>query len=385
MDVPYEELFDSSVTLKQHKWTHDALAELPTCKGVLLFANPSGKPIQLLEAANCRRTAQAKLLREDTDPATRKANVSDLTIVIYYTRCYNNFLSQITYIQLAHTVFGKEAADWIQLPKISLAAIEMDAFLPYFYVTDSASEFVGQHRFGLFPSPKAAADFCEILNTVFILCRNPALLKSGKEPSCPYLQMQTCPGPCLNETLRAGYAEAVNQATQTAAGNIEIPQQQLQQQMQQASKQMEFEQAQRCKKKLDLLQKLTRPDYQHVHPLKDLCFLHIDTGPKVSIEGQKRKTQQLMWFKVTAQGAFHLGDFVPDTENSIAEFLETSWTKNLTPLPLKDSKERLSVLSLQLFRSQRPGIWVDCTLGIRLEKIISELKSQWNLNVTIGA
>lgn len=375
MDVSFEELFDSSVTLKQHKWTQDALAELPTCKGVLLFVNAAGKPIQLLQAANCRRTAQAKLLHEDADAVTRKPDVSDLTTVIYCTCCYNNFLSQITYTQLARAVFGKDAANWIQLPKISLAAMDTDAFLPYFYVTDAASEHPGQQRFGLFPSRKAAADFCEILNTVFVLCRNPALLKTGKEPSCPYLQMQTCPGPCLHETLRAGYAEAVNQSVKTAAGTIEIPQQQLQQHMQQASKQMEFELAQRCKKKLDLLNKLTRRDFQHVHPLEDLCFLHIDIGPKVSIEGQKRKTQQLMWFKVTAQGAFHLGDFLPDTENSIAEFIETSWTKNLTPLPLKDSKERLSVLSLHLFRSQRPGIWIDCAKGLWLEKITAALNN----------
>lgn len=382
---PCEELFDSSVTLKQNKWTQDALAELPTCKGVLLFVNAAGKPIQLLQAANCRRTAQAKLLHEDAEPATRKPDVSDLTAVIYCTCCYNNFLSQITYTQRAHAVFGKDAADWIVLPRISLAAIDTDVFLPYFYVTDTGNEHPGQQRFGLFPSRKAAADFCEILNTVFVLCRNPALLKTGKEPSCPYLQMQTCPAPCLNENLRAGYAETINQAAKTAAGNIEIPQQQLQQQMQQASKQMEFELAQRCKKKLDLLDKLTRRDFQHVHPLEDLCFLHIDIGPKVSIEGQKRKQQQLMWFKVTSQWVFHLGDFVPDTENSISEFLETNWTKNSTPLPLKDSKERLSVLSLQLFRNQRPGIWIDCTSGIWLDKIISELKNQWNLNITIGA
>jgi hypothetical protein len=373
MNALYEEQFDSSVVLKQNNWTQDALAGLPTCKGVLLLADPSGKPIQLLEAANCRRTAQAKLLHEDTDPATRKTDVSDLTTVIYYTCCYNHFLSRITYTQLARAVFGKDAANWIQLPKISLAAIEMNAFLPYFYITDAQTEHHDPKRFGLFPSRKAAADFCEILNTVFVLCRNPALLKTGKEPSCPYLQMQTCPGPCLNETLRAGYAEAVHQAAQTAAGTIEIPQQQLQQQMQQASKRMEFEQAQRCKKKLDLLEKLTRPDFQYVHPLEDLCFLHIDTGPKVSIEGQKRKPQQLMWFKVTSQGAFHLGDFVPDMENSIAEFLETRWTKNLTPLPLKDRKERLSVLSLQLFKNNPSGIWIDCANGLWIEKITAAL------------
>jgi hypothetical protein len=148
---------------------------------------------------------------------------------------------------------------------------------------------------------------------------------------------------------------------------------------------MQFEHAQQCKKKLELLNKLTRRDFQYVHPLEDLCFLHIDIGPKANIAGQKRKIQQLMWFKVTSQGAFHLGDFVPDTENGISEFLETSWTNNPTPLPLTDNREGLSVLSLQLFKNNPSGIWIDCTKGIRLEKIISELKRQWNLDVASGA
>lgn len=383
---PYEELFDSSITPEHEKWTKDTLAGLPTCKGVLLFTDASARPIQLLQAANCRRTAQAKLLRDEADATPRKkADVSELTSAIYFSCCHNNFLSQLTYTQLAHAVFDKDADAWIQLPKIVCAAIDLDDFLPYFYVTDSTASRRGQKRFGLFPTRKAANEFCDILNTVFTLCRNPALLQTGRETSCPYLQMQTCPGPCLYENLREGYAAAVNQAIKTAADNIEITQQEFQQQMQQASKQMEFEQAQRCKKKLDLLNKLTRRDFQQVHSLEDLCFLHIDNGPKVSIEGKKRKIQQLMWFKITTEKISHLGNCTPENEDDIKQFIESNWTAEQNSLPPKSTAEHLAILSLHLFRSNRPGIWIDCTHGLWLEQIISELNRCFNLKVNVGA
>lgn len=382
----YEALFQASLYLETTEWTPNTLAELPTCKGVLLFADAAGHPIQLLQAVNCRRTAQARLLQDEDQALTRKkADVSQLTKAIHYTGCYNNFLSQLTYTQLARGVFGNDAKDWIQLPKISLAAIDTDAFLPYFYVTDTADEDPNQQRFGLFPSRKAAADFCESLNTVFVLCRNPALLKTGKEPSCPYLQMQTCPGPCLDENLMGAYAAAVNQALKTAAGNIEKTQQELQEQMQQASEEMRFEKAHRCKKKLERLTKLTGTDFQFIHPLHDACFLHIDIGPKQKPEGGTKKVQQFMWFKVTTRNIYHIGTCTPTTEEEVKRFIETNWSNDQDPLPTKNCRERLSLLSLHLFRSQRPGVWLDCSKGIWLEEVVSELKAGFGLNFNPGA
>lgn len=371
--MAYEALFEAFVRIQNNEWTKDTLAEIPTCKGVLLFTDSTGRPIQLLQAAGCRRTAQAKLLHEETESPARKADVSTLATTIYYTCCHNNFLTQQTYTQLAHEVFGKDVNNWIQLPKVSLAAIDTDAFLPYFYVSDAIGRQTSRHCFGLFPTRKAVADFCELLNTAFVLCRNPALLKTGREQSCPYLQMQTCPGPCLNADLRQDYANTVKQAVETAAGNLEQEQQQAQQQMLQCSKQMDFENAQRCKKKLDLLNKLSRPDLQHVHRLKDVCFLHIDAGPKEKPEGAKRKIQQLMWFKVTAEKTHYLGNCVPETEDDIKQFIETNWAAEQNPLPCRSAAEHLAILSLQLFRSNRPGHWIDCTNGIWLDKITAAL------------
>lgn len=377
----YEALFQASLYIENLKWTKDTLAELPTCRGVLLFADLSGQPIQLLQAANCRRTAQARLLRDPSETGPqKKADISDLTRVIYYTRGYNHFLCQVIYTQLAHSLFGQEAETWIQLPKVSLAAIDTDAYLPYFYVTEAAGGALDQQRFGLFPSRKVAAEFCEILNTVFGLCRNPALLKTGRESSCPYLQMQTCPGPCLSDELRNTYAEAVLQALQTAAGKIESPRQHLRQEMEQASQKMAFEKAQQSKKKLRMLSKLSRSDFRYVHRLEDICLLHVDIGHKEKQEGTNKKVQQLMWYKITGSAIDHLGNCTPINEDEIKTFIETHWDNTENRLSIQDSKERLSLVSLHLFRSQHNGIWLDCTDGIWLEKVMSGLTECFSLS-----
>lgn len=376
--MAYEALFQASLCIQNNEWTKNTLAEIPTCKGVLLFTDSSGRAIQLLQAANLRRTALAKLALEEDESNRRKVDVSGLTEIIYYTCCYNNFLSQLTYTQLAHTIFDKNAVNWVQLPKVSLAAIDTDSFLPYFYVSDSPAAHHAKKKYGLFPTRKTAAEFCEILNTAFVLCRNPSLLKSGRERSCPYLQMQTCPGPCINPDQIDSYFKRIPEVP-AGPGRTTLDLKGLYGLMQDAANAMDFEKANELKKRINLLKKLLRPDFQYVHPLEELCFLHIDIGPKTKIEGHIRKRRQFMWFKVTSQGAFHLGEFDPDTENSIAKFLDANWFPNNNPLPLKDNEELLPIVSLQLYRSQRSGTWIDCSQGIRMDAIITGLNDSFSV------
>jgi excinuclease UvrABC nuclease subunit len=88
MNSPSEELFDSSVALDQDNNTPDALADIPTCKGVLLFTDSSDTPIQLLQAANLRRTARVKLFRQD-EGISKRTDISKLASKIYWRCCYN--------------------------------------------------------------------------------------------------------------------------------------------------------------------------------------------------------------------------------------------------------------------------------------------------------
>lgn len=373
-----EALFEASLCIETDEWTKQRLSELPTCKGVLLFADAEGRPIQLMQAGNLRRTAQAKLVREETCATGRKADISTLTATVFYTSCYNAFESQLTYIRLAHAIFRKEAVDRIQLPKISLAVIETNAYLPFFFVSGDPQRSEHRRVFGLFPSRKAAAEFCEILNAVFDLCRNPSLLNTGREASCPYLQMETCPGPCLDAGLQRRYAEAVRGGCEAAGGDIEQVNQQLYELMNRASQSMRFEQAAVIKKKLASVGKLTGPDFGWVHALENLRILHIDTGAKRKIAGKNKKRQLYKAWQITAEYVYALGDFVPKTPEQVVSFLYRKRDKGL-PVPYTENvKEHLAMLAFFLFRSNPPGLWADCsrripdTMGNILKPLFSE-------------
>jgi hypothetical protein len=193
--------------------------------------------------------------------------------------------------------------------------------------------------------------------------------------------MKTCPGPCLNTELRSDYNSSVKQAVEAASGVIENARQQFLRQMQQHAEKMNFERAQDCKRKLGFLEKLTRSDFQWVHDLNEFCVLHVDVGPKEKQEGSNKKRNQFMWFKITPREICHLGNFSPESEKDAKNFIETNWTHPHPPLDIKNRKELLSLISLQLFRSNRSGIWIDCTRGIWLEKIFSELNRCFDLRI----
>lgn len=382
MDLSYKELFEDSLYLETEQWTKDTLAGLPTCRGVLLFTDRSGKPIQLLQAASLRRTAQAKLLREEEQTPTRKLDISELTHTLYWQCYHNDFLTQVHYFRMAHLLFADSPDDWIQLPRTSYAVIETDTFLPYFYVSEIPEMLPQRIVYGLFPTRKAVSEFAEILNTVFCLCRNPSLLKTGRESSCPYLQMQTCPGPCLDPAQTEAYRARVRQAIEAGSGRIDAAIADLQSRMKQASQTMAFERAQLLKKQTEQLGRLKRPDYQWTHCLKNLCILHVDQSGKVPVEGKKRLMRQYKWLKITSDRVYDLGDFVPQTREDVQRFLEENWTRSDVIDYADKPTEHLRNVSYFICRSHRSGFWLDCTNGIAADPLFAGLEGLFKLETT---
>lgn len=371
-------LFEASLCIESGEWSKETLSKLPACKAVLLLSDARDRPIQLLQAANLRRTAQARLIRDRADTAHRKADISELAKRLFYTRCRNNFESQLTYILTAHAVFQETADDWIHLPKLSLAVIDTDACLPFFHISENPQPNGARRVFGLFPARKAAARFCTILNTVFGLCQNPVLLNTGKEATCPYLQMETCPGPCLDSGLRATYADMVRAACAAAAGQIDQTLGLLQEKMNRASQSMRFERAAVFKKQMEQLKQLTGHEFRWVQDLQDLRILHIDIGAKRKIAGKNKKQQLYQAWKLTANDVYSLGTFVPKTPQQVMSFLHRSWHRGQKIVFIPNTHEHLAALSLFLFRSNPSGLWLNCSRDIPQNSIVCGLFNESN-------
>ena len=97
MTPPYEELFDSSLALKQNKWTQDALLEIPTSKGVLLFVDSQHQPIQLLISANIRRLIANRIEQLSEDQLSKRSNIMKVASHVYYKQTWNDFRGRLSY------------------------------------------------------------------------------------------------------------------------------------------------------------------------------------------------------------------------------------------------------------------------------------------------
>ena len=377
-----EELFEASLCIESNEWTKDTLSSLPACKGVFLFANDLGQPIQLLQAASLRRTAQAKLLgsEDESDTPSRKTDISELAKRLYYTCCYNNFQSQLIYTRLAHAVFKSKANDWIQLPSPAFAVLDRTMKLPYFAVSSNPKITPTRNAFGLFPSRKAAGQFCEILNTVFCLCRNPVLVGTGNEMSCPYLQMQTCPGPCVGKLKMETYQAFVGDALATACGQVDMAIQEKTGQMKTAAQSMHYERAKILKDQVDALKTLKGPVFQWTTPLDALAVLHIDKADKIKVEGQRKLVQQYAVWKITSEASHYLGQCPLDNVETIDAFLKENWAIAEAVPYASNQYEHLATLSLFLFRNNVQGFWENRSSGLPDTRAIFEkLTKQFQL------
>ncbi len=371
MTPPYEELFDASIAFEHKDIIQNTLAEIPACKGVLLFVDPDNHPIQLLQAANLRRTARTKLFPKD-ESISKRTCISELTSKIFWRCCYNDFMAQTSYLRLAHALFEKQTDKWLHLPRPCFSVIETDSRLPYFDVSGNSAMSEKRIVYGLFPSRKAAAVFSKTLNSVFCLCQNPTLLKTPSQSSCPYLQMMKCPKPCLDPAQSQSYAKRVDKAITVANGDMASFLNALGQRMNKAANAMDFEKAAELKKQIDQLKNLKKTDYCWVHNLKNLSVLHMDRTLKKTIKGQRQRIQQYQCLKIDSETISDLGIFSPTSRQEIDRFLEKNWTGG-TVIPGGGGKH-LANLAFFLFRTKRSGLWLDCSEGIVGGQLYAEME-----------
>ena len=214
-----DELFDDCLQIDPAAQTAEALKPLPACKGVLLFADDTLKPIQLLTAANIRRTATHRLFPQDPTVIKKRADISRIARRIYCCRCYNDFGSALKHYQIAKVIYRDTYSEQLSLGKQSYVKIDASVKWPFFSLTDKPAGSGGQNVFGPFPSRKAAAEFIQILQDAFGLCKRPDLLAGGQNfASCPYLQMGTCCAPCVGKIGRDEYLRYIAGAISAAAG-----------------------------------------------------------------------------------------------------------------------------------------------------------------------
>ena len=356
-----QEHFDECVDINPLNESPEKLKQLPSCKGVVLFSDEADRPIQLLITGNIRRLATCRLFGSREEVSTKRTNIAEIVRRIYYRCCYNDFASSFEYLQRASAVWPDTYRQLSPYTKQSYVRIDLSLQWPWFVLTDKPLVSETTKVFGPFPSRKSANAFIEILQEVFGLCRKGKIVETvAKRVSCPYLQMGQCSGPCAGKVSRAEYIEQIEQAITAASVNTQRQKTSFENRIRQLCERMEFEQAEIVSKQLRKLELLNKETYWWTGDLTELAILHIDKSAKVVKLGKRKKAQSFSAFLIRYGSIIRLADFTLDGIEVFYKTFISNLVQDRPEAQLELLYDQLGLLGNFLYRSRRPGIWINC-------------------------
>jgi len=251
------------------------LAELPARRGVFLLLGPKGQPVLLATAASIRARVGFRLAAGD-ERAGRRADLRGVTAGVMWKLADSHFETDWQFLELARAIYPDTYRDLLALRPPWFVRVAPGRRLPTFRRVRGV---VGRGRyFGPFPHARAASRFVEILQDVFGLCRSERLLEQGGR-GCVYAQMGRCPAPCRGGPAAEAYRGLVERACRCAEGDRESAGRWLTEQMQRFSAARQYEQAGKCRARLERLEELAGQEFGHVASAERFQFLLFQRGP----------------------------------------------------------------------------------------------------------
>lgn len=225
------------------------------------------------------------------------------------------------------------------------------------------------HYWGPFPTRQAADFFARTWNDVFCLCRNRTLALGGSGSKCTYFQMNLCPADCVKKEQEIPYPERLKQALHAAQSSPLALMTELTERMKLLAAQLQFEQAQVIKKQLESLDKLQTVPYRWTTDLNKLNILHISQGR--SVRFQKHSVPIYQAFLITGRTAEKLPPFTLDSMVRLLETVQTPPRRCFLEPP--NPSEHLSLLSLFLYKTRPPGLWLNLNEPLKPEQLKNQI------------
>ncbi len=361
-----QELFEGCLEIDPTQQTAEVLSHadkpLPTCKGVVLFADASDRSVCFLIAANLRRTARHRLFPPEAATLSKRADIAPLVRRIYYQCCYNDFASTLKYYRICRLLYPDSWDTLITFPKLWFVRINLSAQWPNFSPTENPLIAHRQKTFGPFGTRKSANAYITALRTAFGLCHRPDLIDSpAKAATCPYLQMHTCPAPCVGNISRQDYFLQIDKAASAASGHGAQYADRIRDEMMRHAAQKQFEAAAALKKRLDALDLLKKGQYRWTRDISKLAILHIDRWARISPPGKKRKSLSYAAYLVKEGQILDCGTFLLDDFTGVYRTLHDHLEEPTGQIAAEKLHETMAITASFLYRSNPPGIWINCS------------------------
>lgn len=343
--------------------------KIPNERGVLLFCDRQNRPVQLLSAASLRRTAISRLepsAPQETSP--RDLRLHEIIRNLYFTVTFCEF-NTLKVHELAARTFFEDPVEHVKLPGLNFVSIDLDDTWPNFRPGSRPGRNL-KTTFGPFMNTPSARRFLENLREIFDLCKRPALVDHPqKAASCPYLQMDQCPAPCVGKTEKNQYLEKIHSAANAFPDEIENWKEYFTHRMETAAREMRFEDAQKCKKKLQAAEALLCREYEFTSRIENLLILHVDKSARVKVKGRRKKLQLFEAFLITQSGLRAIAPFSSEQSDQLLAELraERNHAKpctnaDSTGQPQKntckaDLAKSLQLASACMYKKHPAGIW----------------------------
>ncbi|HOK66478.1 MAG TPA: UvrB/UvrC motif-containing protein [Anaerohalosphaeraceae bacterium] len=363
MDNRFEHLFEYKQIL-----TNETPRSLPNERGVLLFTDSNNRPIQLLFTASIRRTVLSKWAGP-FDETSRKASLRTEAAAVFYTLLACEYHGHWFYNRLTHLLFPQKEKEMLSLPPAHCVRLSPREQWAAFTVSSQPFKDGAAHYWGPFPTREAADFFARTWNDIFCLCRNRALALGGGGSKCTYFQMNLCPADCIKKVSENPYPERLKQALRAAQSSPNSLMPELTEQMKTLAAQLQFERAQIIKKQLESLEKLQTVPYRWTTDLNRLKILHISQGR--SIRFQKHPVPIYQAFLITGRTAEKLPPFTLDSIERLLEAVQTPPGRCF--LEPSTPSEHLSLLSLFLYKTRPPGLWLNLNEPLKPQQLRNQI------------
>ncbi|MCD4832005.1 MAG: hypothetical protein K8R02_09445 [Anaerohalosphaeraceae bacterium] len=356
MPINLSGYFEACLEILTGSPTDEFFAQIPTSRGVVLFADSTDNPIQLLTAASIRRTTKSHLLSGDSQPPARRADIKGITAKVYYSRCYCDFRSLLACYKAAAKIYPADYKDYVSLGKMWYLRIDLSAKWPCFSISQKPDYGNKLRVFGPFVTRKSAARFQNAAEDAFGMCKKPELLGNGRRfASCPYLQMDTCCGVCSGKISDSGYLAKI-MACLEAMKNVSQAQQEFKEQMVRCAAAREFEKAQVIKGRMENLAIFGNRDYQWIRQIDSLAIVHIDKSGKIKLPGKRKMAQTYAAFLIDANGVKDFGDFLIEDLPKIFKLIQKAKQRKRKTAS-RATVDMFNLAGFYLYRSNSPGVW----------------------------
>jgi DNA polymerase-3 subunit epsilon len=263
------------------------LRALPARAGVFVLEGEDGGTLTISVTADLRRRVRARLAPPDDDAGpTRRMDLRAVTRRVRALTVGSPFEADWAYLQLARERMPGSYATLLDRWRGWFVHCDPDARHPRLTRVGAPgrpglADAGGGVVLGPFPDESAARQAIEGLEDVFDLCRyHHVLVEAPHGVACAYKEMGRCPAPCDGSVTMDAYRASVRAALDLLSGPIEEGLASIESAMREASATLDYEQAERHRRRLESARRFTRPAFRHVERLERFRAVAVMPGER---------------------------------------------------------------------------------------------------------